>query len=301
MEEPELARVPVLDASALVAAFASATGEELTVVGLAAAGQVGAAFVRRADGSESVLSRGGDAAALRLAARALELARSAGLPVPRYENVVTTTGGTVLLQERLPGRPPTRVDDGLLASMLGLADRLTGLLAGASWLPVPDLFLIRSGPGFCIHHSLAGWDDRTRRLLGWVHEVGRDSGSTAPGDDLVHLDFHPENVLVDDTGRITGIIDWDAAGRGDARLALVTLAFDLGWGIRSDHRYAHLSPAVVEQLDDRIAATEPTRRRVFWAHMSLRQVDWAIRHHPPEVVEHYLEFSLAGVERFALA
>ncbi len=35
--------------------------------------------------------------------------------------------------------------------------------------------------------------------------------------------------------------------------------------------------------------------------MSLRQVDWAIRHHPPEVVEHYLEFSLAGVERFALA
>lgn len=39
---------------------------------------------------------------------------------------------------------------------------------------------------------------------------------------LVHGDFSPDNVLVDDDGRITAIVDWEAAKSGPAEL-------DIGW------------------------------------------------------------------------
>ena len=47
------------------------------------------------------------------------------------------------------------------------------------------------------------------------------------GDGLVHYDFHPENVLVDARGTVTGIVDWDAASRGNGDFDLYTLRFDL--------------------------------------------------------------------------
>ena len=42
----------------------------------------------------------------------------------------------------------------------------------------------------------------------------------------MHLDFHPGNVLVDG-GRVTGVVDWDGAGRGDRLFDLVTLRFEV--------------------------------------------------------------------------
>lgn len=181
-----------------------------------------------------MLSRGGDAGGFRLAARALDIARTSGLPVPRYLNLVETSAGVALLQERLSGHTPDRVADALVAQLIDVVDRLGGLLAGADWMTVSDLYLDHSGPGFCVHESLQRHDRRTRRLLGWVREVGRTHGSHVHGDDLLHLDLHPANVLVDDAGVKLGIIDWDAAGPGDARLGLVTLLFDLDRGIAFD-------------------------------------------------------------------
>src|SRR6266702_849574 len=48
-----------------------------------------------------------------------------------------------------------------------------------------------------------------------------------PGDDLEHFDFHPENVLVDPAGAVTGVVDWDGAGRSHGYFDLFTLRFDL--------------------------------------------------------------------------
>jgi hypothetical protein len=82
-----------------------------------------------------------------------------------------------------------------------------------------------SGPGYWRHEPLAGYDRRTARLLGWVREVGAECDA-AVGSDLVHLDYHPGNILVSD-GRITGVVDWDGAARGDRHLDPVTFRFDL--------------------------------------------------------------------------
>ena len=56
--------------------------------------------------------------------------------------------------------------------------------------------------------------------------IGRDHRDHLAGTDAVHGDFHHENLLTRD-GRITGVIDWDGAGRGDRRFDLVTLRFGL--------------------------------------------------------------------------
>lgn len=281
--------VPRLDAEHELRRLNAATGHDLALVGLLDGGQVGAALVAWPDGHESILTRSGDSAAnLERTRMIMELGKSHGLPLPAYE-LITDVGDTVLLlQERLPGAPPRTVDDSLVTRLLTVIDLFDDVLAGHREVPVPELHLTASGPGFCLHESLERYDNRTRRLLARIREIGRDPEARMDGDDLVHLDFHPGNLLVDD-GEITGVIDWDGIGRGDHRFALVTLAFDLSWGVATDPAYAGTAEGLLE-VERRVAAIEPSRLRAYWAHMALRQVDWSIRHHGPAEIEHYLAY-----------
>jgi len=272
--------VAKLDAEQLMRDVNDATGAGLEFVARAAAGEVGAAFVRWPDGRDGVLTRGyGTPAELRRTAEVLEAARRDGLPVPRYQLVAELPDGVGVVQERLPGRPPETVDRALLESMIALTDEFTGRGAG---LPVPSMYLLESGPGFCLHESLERYDDRTRRLLNRIHEIGRDEPGVMTGDDLVHLDFHSGNVLTE-AGRITGIVDWDGIGRGDRRFALVTLRFDA---------HVRLPGADLTWFDELLESTlEPAVLRLYWAHMTLRQVDWSIRHHTPADTTAWLDFA----------
>ncbi|RZT19504.1 phosphotransferase family enzyme [Kribbella sp. VKM Ac-2569] len=274
------APVAKLDAQQLLREVNQATGAGLEFLGYAGLGEVGAAFVRWPDGRDGVLTRGyGSLAELRRTAEVLEAARRGGLPVPQYQLLADLPDGIGVVQERLPGRPPETVDRAFLESMIALTDHFAGL---APDLPVPSMYLLESGPGFCLHESLQRYDDRTRRLLDWIHEVGRDEPSGMTGDDLVHLDFHAGNVLTD-AGRITGIVDWDGIGRGDRRFALVTLRFDA---------HVRLDGADLTWFDELLENTlNPAVLRLYWAHMSLRQVDWSIRHHTPADTTHWLDFS----------
>jgi Ser/Thr protein kinase RdoA (MazF antagonist) len=55
---------------------------------------------------------------------------------------------------------------------------------------------------------MARYDRRTARLLAAIEEPGAAVPERLDGDDLVHFDFHPENVLVDASGSVTGVVDW---------------------------------------------------------------------------------------------
>jgi hypothetical protein len=285
-EQTPLAPVPRLDAKALLQSLNAEAGTALEFIGPAPGGAVGAAFVRWPDSREGVLTRGAaDASTVHQAADLMAIARNRGIPCPRYDLIHQLPGMTAIVQERLPGSPPTEVDDRLILAMVELNDRFADLLGERPDVPVLDLYLTHSGPGFCIHESLQAYDPRTRRLLDWVHAVGALPRASMTGNDLVHADFHPGNILVDEAGAITGIVDWDGASRGDRHFGLVTLAFDLGWRFRMGGEEWH------SIVSDRLDAIDQDALLAYWAHMSLRLVDWAIRHYPAEVVDHYLAFA----------
>lgn len=277
-----------LDALDVVATLAR-DGIVLELVGPAPGGEVGAAFVRWPDGREGVLTRAGDGSAasevaLRQTAEVLDLARGRGVPAPRYDLIAGVGETHAVVQERLPGAAPERVEPELVHEMLAAVRTWDGLLADRSELGSPPLYLTESGPGFCLHESLAGYDDRTRALLERVHEIGQDVDQLE-GEDLVHLDFHPGNVLVDGDGRLTGIVDWDGWGRGDRWFSVEVLAFDLA------HRRA--DAAVRAHLDRLLRDAVPADRLLAYrAHLALRQVDWSIRHHGPGEVAAWLAIAV---------
>jgi hypothetical protein len=268
-----------LDAPRVLDRIAEITGVRLLLEGRCPGGEIGAAYVRWPDGRRGVLSEGRTRTA-----PLVDRARAAGVPTARHQLAAHVDGVRVIVQERLPGTPPATADAALIEQMIEVTDRLAGLLADDPAPAPAPLYLTADGPGFCLHGPLAEYSERTARLLGWVHEVGAD-GSAMIGDDLVHLDFQPGNVLVDDTGRLTGVIDWDGACRGDRHFDLVTLRFML------TGRAPHLVPL----LDERLTAISARRRRAYWAHMSLRLVDWSIRHHDAARVEHWLTVAESGI------
>jgi hypothetical protein len=260
-----------LDAPRLLARIAEITGVRLVLEGPCPGGEVGAAYVRWPDGRRSVLTASRTPSAV-----LVDRAREAGVPTARHELTARIDGVRVVVQERLPGVPPAVVDTVVVRQMLAVNDRLAGILAGEPDPRPADLYLTADGPGFCLHEPLAAYDDRTRRLLGRIHAIG-ETGTHMIGDDLTHMDFHPGNVLVDG-GRLTGVVDWDGATRGDRHFDLVTLRFVL----------CGTAPHLTGPIDARLSLISDRRRLLYWAHNALRMVDWAIRHHDAATVRRWL-------------
>jgi hypothetical protein len=277
---PEFPRVTRLDADLTLRQLAETTGLILVADGTPPAGQVGASYVRWPDGHRSVLTAQppGTLPAARRAASLLEVARTGGVPAPRYELITELPAAVIIVQELLPGTPPPTITQRTVDSMIEVNHRGRGLLADHD-LPPPSLYLRTDGPGFCLHEPLRSYNPRTARLLNEIEEIGAALPEHLVGDDLVHMDFHPENVLVNSTGEVTGVVDWDAINRGNGDFDLITLRFDL----------AHRAPDLGHQLQDQLAQTVPEDLALAtWAHLSLRLVDWSIRHLTPADVTTWL-------------
>jgi Phosphotransferase enzyme family len=271
-----------LDAGVVLRELAEITGILLAHDGPCPGGQVGAVYVRWPDRHRSVLTcqPPGDLARVRQAAELLEIGRANGVPAPRYELVAEVPSSVAIVQELLPGRPALVADRRVIGSMIEVNERCRGLLTGANGLVGPSLFLRSDGPGFCLHEPLARYSSRAARLLAAIEAVGARVPEALAGDDLVHLDFHPENVLVDDAGTVTGVFDWDGASRGDGDFDLYTLRFDLA--LRAPDLGRRFGARLRRTMTEDVAAA-------CWAHMSLRLVDWSIRHLTPAVVQAWLD------------
>lgn len=113
-------------------------------------------------------------------------AAAAVLPVPKVHGRVDVGPLTGVLLERLPGRP-----------------------AGALALARPDRAEVAGQACGRLHAALSG----VRAPAGL-----RPVGKPEPDGRLLHLDLHPFNVLVDDEGVVTGVIDWSNAASGEPML-----------------------------------------------------------------------------------
>lgn len=279
------ARVERLDSEGIARKVERETGISLVVEGPCAGGQVGAAFVRWPDGHRSVLKwrPGTTLADLERGPIAVsEVLRAAGYPAPATELAVQVDDAVATVQELLPGTTLDRLDEHGLDQALALNARQADALADHPDIPQQNLFLTTDGPGFCLHGPLRDHSKRTAALNDRITKLGASLPPQLAGHDAVHQDFHPGNLLAID-GTITGVIDWDGAGRGDCRLDLVTLRF----GLHSDHT----PPEVLARLDAVLDTFPEEVLQSAWAHMSLRMTDWAIRHFTPTAVDHWLDLA----------
>jgi aminoglycoside phosphotransferase (APT) family kinase protein len=264
--------------------MAAVAGPRVSPVRQLHGGTVGAWEVLLPDGTSSVLTWRGPQAGRDRAVEAertselVAIARRAGIPAPRYEDVVPLRdGGVVVLQEFIAGVRP-EPSAGMATSLLRFAERRRGLLTGTAFADeATPLFLTEDGPGFCLHGPLRQHDRRTRRLLDWIEAVGRAGSNVSAGTDLVHFDYHLGNVLADrgDQTTVVAILDWDTAGPGDVAIDGVVLALDLVL-YDADAR-------LIEQIADHLVqTTTEDALRASWAHGLLRLVDWRLRHSPDD-------------------
>jgi aminoglycoside phosphotransferase (APT) family kinase protein len=285
---PRTARWPRaqrLDAPRMIDVIRAEAGVDLRFDGPCRGGQVGAAYVTWPDGHRGVLTwrPGIDLARLREGPLAVIGAlRAIGYPAPAAELTVPAGEAVAQVWELIPGAPVDRLTTALLHQALALNARQAGALAGHRAIPAMNLFLAGDGPGFCLHEPLREHNARARRLDDWITGVGAAHPGPLAGDDAVHGDFQPANFLADGD-RMTGVVDWDGAARGDGRLDLVTLRF----GVHT----IPADPGVTERLDRMLDAIAPDALAPLWAHMSLRMTDWAIRHFTPADVEHWLDLA----------
>lgn len=278
-------RAARLNARRMTEAIQAAAGVALRVDGPCPGGQTGAAYVSWPDGRRSVLTfrPGISVASMREGPLAVVAAlRSAGYPAPAAELAVQAGDAVALVWELLPGAPVSHATTALLEQALALNDLQAGRLAGRGTVPAVKLYLTSDGPGYCLHQPLREHSAHTRALDRWITATGSAHPGQLTGDDAVHCDYQPANLLAD-RGRLTGVIDWDGAGRGDRRLDLVTLRFGLH-AVPAD-------PGVVSRLDQILDDIPPHVLAPMWAHMSLRMTDWAIRHFSPGDVDHWVSLA----------
>lgn len=265
---------------------------DLSLVGVAERGDSGGAlYVRWPDGSEGVLTRSPTSVErMRQTAEVLAEAHAAGLPVPRHDVVVELDHGMVaIVQERLAGVPARRIDADTIDAMVATNERFAGLLAHRPDVPIPAMHLRRSDFNRANYELLELHSDRSRRLLHKIREVGEAEPHEMTGDDLVHPDLSFGNVLYDERGQVSGVVDWNwGALRGDRHFALVGIYIDLFW-----HTLAPGSSwrAALDRLDQVIRELiSPTLLRMYWAHITLDQLTYWISDNNADAIDRFLRF-----------
>jgi len=209
--------------------------------------------------------------------------RTRGYPAPQYLVVGCVPHACYSIQERLPGTPLREVPRDLVPRMIHLnhLQRGQALPGPCDWPRAIVDPVLYGGDGFCLLDPLRTYSSTTAALLTTVQAVVHEHhDATYATNDVVHIDFNPTNILVHN-GAISGVIDWHDPQVGDATFDLVTLLF-----------YSWDTPAVRDQLWQYILTwISPQVLRVYLAHMILRQVDWAIRHHSPDATTRWVRIA----------
>jgi aminoglycoside phosphotransferase (APT) family kinase protein len=278
--------------TAVIAELNERTGSGLELVALAdqVGGTSSAAFVQWPDGQPAALTR--TTTPLRVmqqTARVLGHARDLGLPVPRHDLVVELSDGYVaVVQERRPGRAVDRVDAGVVDEFVAMNERFADVLADyrdvARPAAFPELGLKDYGWGDTVGRQ----GDRGRRLLGRLLEIDGGEPFRMTGDDLVHTDYSLENVLFDEQGHISGVVDWNqGAVRGDRRVALIKrLGAD---------EHPNVLPEAHERIDQVLAGIDPTALKIYQAHWKVLHVHYAISN---KLRDDRIEHDLRAAEQF---
>lgn len=194
----------------------------------------------------------GDGALHREGALLRVLARQTAVPVP--EPVVSDADASVLIYRRLPGTPLLGRDAGrpdLVAD--GLIDLLSAVRRLGDELQLPDddydddAWRDDAAADFeIVRHRLAA--EQADVIAAFLHAPPPPPRSRMVAS---HNDLGAEHLLVDDRGKLSGVIDWTDAAMADATRDLGSIFRDLG---------PELAFRVAAGLDDTL--TDDDARRI---------------------------------------
>lgn len=276
--------------TAVVEEINARTGTGLVITGLAdqVGGVSSAAFVAWPDGRQSALTRPRTPLGLmQLTATVINEVRKQGLPVPEYELVLELGDGYLaVVQERLPGQHVNTLDQTTVAAFIATNERFAGLLRRHPQVPPPPAFP-NHGPGYgAFEETIGGHSLRGRRLLTRLLEVDGGRPARMHGDDLVHTDYSPGNVLFDDAGQVSGVVDWNfGVARGDRHYALIGLQWN-SVGVRT------IKPEEMTRINSALTVLDPNLRRSYEAHWAAHQVHRSITEgFPTKRIESDLAFA----------
>ncbi len=274
-------------AEAAASILSEVVGKPFRLVGQLSGGETGAHQFIGPDGQPIVVKwdTTTDGRSFRGEAVALSerLRREAGWPVPE-QSVIDADVIRFVIQEFMPGTPPTTIDHRLVDQLLGLHSRRLGLEKPHDpnrWPMNLITTLAVGGNGYCRHESFHCYGERTRSLIGRIEAFGRAlDGDDFVGHDVVHWDFHPGNLLVD-AGGLSAVVDTDFAIVGDAAfdlvmLALTSVALECEASVR-----LRLFAEAFGHLDE-------LRAQAYLAHLFVRLIDWPIRRNNPAEVDFWL-------------
>jgi thiamine kinase-like enzyme len=276
-----------MKASDLIAHINRERGTSYRITGRYAQGESGAARrVADAHGNRFVLKFGAstnvkvrDAHPGRTTARL----RSLGYPAPEYVAVGIAGETWYALQTAMPGEPNgARVSLALLPQLLHLNDLQRGQGEPANDEPEHLIRGVMEGYAeFCVIDTLRTYSADSAAMLDSLQRIVIAHAHECPKrNDIVHFDFHTNNVLIDED-QITGVIDWEGSESGDCAFDLATMLF-YTWP------FADFRKDLSRELMKR---TTRGAMAVYLAHMIVRQLDWSMRHHPREVAERYMGIS----------
>jgi aminoglycoside phosphotransferase (APT) family kinase protein len=251
-------------------------------------GEVGAYYATGEDGRRYVVKWSDnrpDLASFRRIVDRVERLRAIGYPAPAHQPPFLVDGGVVLVQDEVSGRWRDDVPDELVGTVVALNDLQKGQAdSHGGWTDYIRMTLVEGADGYRIHDTLRAATRETRRLLAWIESVGRHLDSLPEGD-LVHIDFHHRNMLRQGA-ELVAVVDWEGCRSGDRAFDLVTFCFGM--------THALAPPGVEERVWGLASrSTSADALVAYVAHMSLRRVDWALRHHPEEagpLMEHALGY-----------
>lgn len=100
--------------------------------------------------------------------------------------------------------------------MAATNNRFAHVLAGWPDLPRPPLYPGRNVRGVPLDDVLESHSGRVCRVLRRIRSVGTGAARKITGDDLVHTDYTYGNVLFDEAGQVSGVVDWNfGVARGE--------------------------------------------------------------------------------------
>jgi hypothetical protein len=261
------------------AAVAAALG--LEIIGQLAGGEHGALRVRTATGTQQVLKVFGIERAARLeTAREMtgHLATIGGAVTGRY-TVGVVCGVGYSLHPLFEARVPAVLDDPTAAILLAQWELRQRAAPWPSDWPAEAERALRKGSPFLYaeHAAIRAAGGRAAELLDELTAV--EVPRVLRAQDIVHGDYHHENVVVDSEGTAT-IIDWEDATPGDGRYDLVTLDF---WA--QVFKGAEVSVTAAARIREALAAEDPCAVAVLRAVFAVHQLWFNAAHRPSRLDE----------------